>query len=290
MKAKFNINIKYLLIGLCLAGLLGGVLVSPGQAQQGQGATLGPQDAVRSLAYAVTCFDALLLDNDGMITGTIQNESFTLDLEGGGSRSFTREEIDTILLATPTTGRLKDRVILRSGEIFQGKLHLESFQVRLASGEEIALPKARVQGAVLATTKGGACIGEGFIPPDEDEVIKTIVRLINNSLTPGLVGSLSKYDWVLLTNLGILSGTVCDEEFSLDAMVLPKDDLVAILFIHRADIAIVVLKLGEWLEGKLAGTKLCLAPVYQEGQTQLAHETLRGVIFRAILSGGGPGG
>lgn len=290
MRAGFVI--KHLLIGLSMAGLLAGgvVSISIGQEQE-QGVTLGPQDAVILLAYAVTCSDVLLLANDGIITGAIQDEAFTLALEeGGGSRTFSREEIDTILLATPGNGRLKDRIILRSGEIFQGELlQVETFQVELDTGEDIALPKAQLQGAVLATTEE-ACGGEGPMPLGDGKLEETIERLINNSLTPGLVNSLSKYDWVLLSNQGILSGSVCDEQFNLEmegqAVQLAKEELIGIL-LGRIDL--VVLKKGPWLEGDLSKSELCLVPVYQQDQTQLAHETLRGVIFKAILSGGGPG-
>lgn len=287
-------GVKYLLIGLSLVGILAGGLVSVGQAQQRQGsATLGSQDAVRLLASAVTCFDAILLDNDGMVSGTIKNEAFTLELEdGGGSRTFKRAEIDTLQLATPTNGLLKDRIILTSGNIFQGTLQAQSFQIQLATDEEITLPKAQVQGAILTTTPGATCGGGGgFSPLDPGKMRGRLVRLINNPLTPGLINSLSKYDWVLLSNAGIMSGSVCDDQFSLEVdgqqELLAKDEISAILFGKRAGTNIVVLKTGEWLVGTLAGSELCLGSVYENGQSSLARETLRGVIFRTILSGGG---
>lgn len=280
-----NLCVKVLLLGFCLTwfgGFLG----------QGQGAfTFGAQDALISLSQAVLCFDTLLLENDGLLSGTLQDKTLTMELENGaGSRAFNREDIDTLELATESNGLVQDRVTLWSQEVFQGNLQATSFQVQLASGGDVTLARAQVQGTLFVSPAGGDCSGGLTRLPSQEEIRALFRRLINNSLTPLLVGSLSKYDWVLLSNRGIVSGAICDEQFTLNLegqeITFSPQEVSAILFARALDS--IWLKTGDFLEGKLSGSEVCLSPTYQQGNASLGRgTTARGVIFRTILSGGG---
>jgi len=280
-----NLCVKVLLLGFCLTWF-GSFL---GQGQQGT-FTFGAQDALISLSQAVLCFDTLLLENDGLLNGTLQNETLSMTLENGaGTRAFDREDIDTLELATEGNGLVQDRVTLLSQEVFQGKLQTTDFQIQLASGGDITLPRAQVQGILFVSPAGGNCSGGLVQFPSQEEIRALFQRLINNPLTPLLVGSLSKYDWVLLSNRGIVSGSICDEQFTMnlegEEITFSPQEVSAILFARAIDS--IWLKTGDFLEGKLSGSDVCLSPTYQQANATLGRgTTARGVIFRTILSGG----
>lgn len=277
---------KLMLVGLVLAGLLGGVFV--GQAQQGQ--LIGAEHAIVIVARAATQFDILLLANRGIVSGTILNETFTISLEGGPTRTVAKEEIATLDLKG--NGRLQDRIILRSqkglhGEMLQGDLQVKDFQLRLASGEEITLPRAQVQGAIMQFPVEGLPIPD---PREPGPMVKVFKYLLGSPLTPEVVNSLTKYDWLWLNNDGLLSGSSTNKVFRFQGgNQFQKKELSVILFARQN--ALVVLKTGEFvMVGALEGM-IHLDPTWQGPTVALPSDIVRVVIFRVpSLGGGGPGG
>lgn len=291
---SFGLNrCKLALIGLILAGLLGGSLIPMGWAQQGQG-VIGSQHAVLIVAQAVTRFDMLLLANSGAVSGMILNEAFTIVPEGGSSQTLTREEVDTLDLAA--RGRLLDRIILKSGEILQGHLQLEAFRVKLATDGEVSLPRDQVEGAILQIPMEDQCEEEICPQPDPQMMVELLRRLIDNPLMAELVNSLTKYDWIWLANGGLLSGNISDEKMSFlteegGRQTFQKDELSVIVFSRRAEVTLVVLKqAGEFVMVGALEDKIHLNPSYQLGSTiALSQDQIRAVLFRVPSLGGGGG-
>lgn len=273
---------RLILTGLILTGLLGGGLV--GQAQQGQ--VIGSEHAILIVAKAVTKFDIMVLANSCVASATILNETFTIALEGGATRTVAKQEIATLDLKG--NGRLQDRIILKAGnrcygEVLQGDLQSDAFQLRLASGEEITLPKTQVRGAIMQFLIEGLPPAPGEAGP----MVEVFKCLLDSPLTPEAVNSLTKYDWIWLNNEGLLSGVVIDEQFIFqEEGPFPKDELSVIIF-GGAGLVIAVDKQGKYIIGDLEASEINFKPCYQDSIMTLATDQIHTIIFRVPSLGTG---
>jgi len=225
----------------------------------------------------------------------VLNETFTLALEGGGTRTLWREEIDTLDLGFEE--RPLDRVLLKSGQTLQGRLQDESFRIQLATGDEVTLPRANLRGVIFRILPEEE--GQGLQPvPQPGEVLPLLRKLLDNPLIDQIINSLTKYDWFMLRDGGLASGSVIDETFpfrSRDGQVSPlfREALSLILLGRQPGTDLVVLKTtGARLIGTLEMEKIRVRLAHQlDTATELVKEQLQGIFFRVIsLGGGGPPG
>lgn len=275
---------KLILAGLLLLSLIGANLV--GEAQQDQD-VLGSVHAVLVIAEAVTKFDLLLLTNGGLANGTILEKQFTIKLENGQTQTVSKQEIRTLALAT--NGRINDRIVKKSGKILQGDLQIETFRIHLATGQELNLDRSKIRGAIMQIPVEGR-LGDTL---EKGKMVSVIKKLVNNPLMPEMVYSLTKYDWIWLANLGLLSGNVSDKEFTFQTRegnkkTLDRSDISILLFTPR--LTLVVLKQGDYVAGTLKPSEIHLKPAYQASSTKFAGEKIRAILFQVpSLSFGGGG-
>lgn len=283
-------KLKWMLLLLALS-----VLWNIGTTTAQEERVLGPQHAILLVAQSLSQFDALLLSNGGMANGMVRNESFTFALEGSGTRTLSREEIDTLDLGFEE--RPLDRVLLKSGEVLQGRLQDEDFQVQLATGDEVLLPRASLRGLIfkIPLEEFGPLVPEPGQPIWSLPILR---RLLDNPLADELIGSLTKYDWLLLRNNGLASGSVMDETLffrSRDGQVTPlfREAISLILVGRRPGTDLIVLKTtGDRLIGVLEMEKFHVRLTHQpDSSTELAKDQLAGIFFRVTsLGSGGPPG
>jgi hypothetical protein len=266
-----------------------GILFTQGVAQQQ--ATLTPQHAVLLIAKAIAKADFLLLANKGIASGQLKQDSFTIALQEGGTRTIKRNEIHTLDLAF--TGRPLDRVVLkdpqdpyRAGLILQGRLQVESFRVELAVGGEVTLPKVALRGAIFQMPapprQQGPCPRGGCPDP-------ILVQLTANPLVDEITNSLTQYDWIMLKDNRLASGFVLTQSFPLkdpsgQATSITKEVSSLILFGSQPGRDLVVLKTtGAWLMGTVDLTQIRIRLAHQADQApglDVAKGQLYGVFFR----------
>lgn len=284
---------------LLLAGWPGGEISQALQRQEGW--ILKPQHAILLVARALDQSDMLLLASGGIISGRVQNEEFPLELEDGSIRHLTRSEIDTLDLGFAE--RPLDRVVLQSGETLQGDLRVENFQIKPPLGGNLLaapgsfpeeLPKAALRGIILRVPQGGRTLGGPV--PKAGMVNPIIRRLLVNPLIDILIVSLTRYDWLMLRDGGLLSGSVLDETLPFRSITgqlnpLAREALSLVLFNWPPGQDMAVLRAtGVWILGTVELSRLQVRLAPPLGDVELPKAQLFGAFFRVTTLGtGGPG-
>lgn len=287
---------KTLALGLGLIALTLGTVGSPVTAAQppeeGEGERPG-SPSERSLIHgtffpAMTSGDLLLLQDGGVLGGTLTAESFEFVPASGPAESYPRDRIAAVNLGG---GDEADQMTLINGETLVGQFSTGELAMSLPNGSDANISQTGVGTIILQKT------------PEEFYQVMRGLRSLN--MFAVFAKALTTYDTVIFANDQILSGQIANESFTFTSptfgtFTASAEDVAELELAASADEEggdAITLRTGDRVTGTLAEDSL---PQFQpigiaadDGQANtmtLERGQMERVVFRMPASAFGGGG
>ncbi|MGQ9477250.1 MAG: hypothetical protein ACUVRH_02010 [Candidatus Bipolaricaulia bacterium] len=293
-------KVVVLLAVVTLFGVLsGGLLLGQTEAATAQPFVVGPRGPLMELFRSLQAGDLVLLQNGGLVSGTVQQQEFTI-----GSKIITRDKI--LLIAWPAGGAAGPgpaQVYLKDGSQVQGVLQTSSITEKLPTGEELSLPITQLRGIIFKIELPATpSPGQEGTPPSQEQLRRaqsTLFPLFSglqgSALLQAILEGLQKFDLLIFPNGQVLSGSIENKTFTLVSSIfgshtLAVADLAQIIF---DDPDVVVLRIGDRVSGSVTpdGDGRIRATLAATGSAvSLAKTELGGLTFKlpaGPLGGGG---
>ncbi len=301
-------KIPVVTVGLLLLALLVGGASEVSQAQFA-GPPRGARQLLGAFFGAVQVGDLALLSNGGVISGSVQGESFTVTLsESGQQQVYQRSDLATITFGDPA-----DQVLLLNGSLVAGELQLDALALRTPEGSQLSLSVDELQLALfqldLPSPRARPQPGQ---QPTGERPNRAFFALFQGLQAQNLFArfaqSLVNFDMIAFADGKLWSGAVQNAEIlfhsnTFGTLTIGADDLSSIELsadLEEAD-DFVTLKSGDRVSGRIdADSLIRFQPVglVDEGGNPATLTLARGeaslISFRQPASafgsgGGGPG-
>ncbi len=296
-KMKMFKEMMVLLTAVALLGALSsGLMLGQTEAASAQPfIVVGSRGPFMELFRSLQAGDLVLLQNGGLLSGTVQQQEFTI-----GSKIIPRDKI--LLITWPAGGAAGSgpaQVYLKDGTQVQGVLQTSSITEELPTGEELSLPIPQLRGIIFKVELPSP--SEEGTPPSQEQLRRaqsTLFPLFSglqgSALLQAILEGLQKFDLLVFPNGQVLSGSIENKAFTLESPLfgshtLAVADLAQIIF---DDPDVVVLRIGDRVSGSVTpdGDGKIRATLATGSAVSLAKTELGGLTFKlpaGPLGGGG---
>lgn len=285
--------------------LSGGLLL--GQTEAGaevaQPFVVGPRGPFMELFRSLGAGDLVLLQNGGLVSGTVQQQEFTI-----GNQPISRDKILLIawgVASATTSERPTAQVYLKDGTQVQGVLQESGITETLPTGEQVSLPITQLRGIIFkvelpepsappAPGEAGTALSQEQVRRAQGTLFPLFSGLQGSALFQAILEGLQKFDLLVFPNGQVLSGSIENKTFTLVSSIfgshtLAVTDLSQIIF---DDPDRVVLRIGDQVSGTVTpdGDGRIRATLASGSSVSLAKGDLGGITFKLPTSAMGGGG
>lgn len=283
---------------VALSGVLSsGLLLGQTEAASSQPLLVRVRGPLMELFHSLQAGDLVLLQNGGLLSGTVQQEEFTID-----DRTISKDKILLIAWGVASATEMEGesptaQVYLKDGTQLQGVLQVSSIAETLPTGEELSLPISQLRALIFKVEVG---LPESPAPSQEarEQVRQALFPLFSglqgSALFQAILEGLQKFDLLVFSNGQVLSGSIENKTFTLVSSIfgshtLAVTDLAQIIF---DDPDMVVLRIGDQVSGTVTpdGDGKIRATLATGSAVSLAKTELGGITFKLPTSPLGGGG
>lgn len=297
---------KRMVVLLAVVALFGaissGLVLGQTEAASDQPLVVGVSGPLMKLFRSLQAGDLVLLQNGGLVSGTVQQQEFTID-----DRSISKDKILLIAWGVASATEMEGesptaQVYLKDGTQVQGVLQTSSITEKLPMGEELSLPIPQLRGIIFKIElPAPPSPSQEGTPPSQDQLRRaqsTLFPLFSglqgSALLQAILEGLQKFDLLVFPDGQVLSGSIENKTFTLESPIfgshnLAVTDLAQIIF---DDPDMVVLRIGDRVSGTVTpdGDGKIRATLATGSAVSLAKTELGGITFKlpaGPLGGGG---